>query len=144
MNLLENISSIMSKETVTLGPNDDLLKADKLFTDRKFHHLPVIDEGKLVGMVSKSDLLFFKRGFNQEPAVEENERLQSRKVGDIMVTRLAKLEPTDRINVALEVFKENLFHALPVVENDRLVGIVTTLDIINALADDKGATSEYK
>ncbi|HQU60501.1 MAG TPA: CBS domain-containing protein, partial [Saprospiraceae bacterium] len=48
---------------------------------------------------------------------------------------LAKLNPNARINVALEIFMENRFHAVPVVEeNGELVGIVTTFDIIKALA----------
>ena len=65
-------------------------------------------------------------------------------VKDIMTKRLAKLEPTDKINVALEVFKENLFHALPVVEGDKIVGIVSTFDIIKRLAIDAEATAAYE
>jgi len=44
------------------------------------------------------------------------------------------LDPNDRINVALEIFMVNRFHAIPVVENDELIGILTTYDIIKALA----------
>ena len=62
-----------------------------------------------------------------------------------MTTKLAKLEPTDRVNVALEVFRVNKFHALPVVEGeDMLKGIVTTFDIIDYLARDAKADMSYK
>jgi len=64
-------------------------------------------------------------------------RLLITKAQDIMTTGLAKLAPTDRINVALEIFRENILHAIPVVKNDELVGILTTHDIITALAEKK-------
>ena len=145
MNLLAPISSIMSTDLVTISPNDNMKKVEQLFQENKIHHLPVLSDGKLVGMVSKSDYLFFKRGFNDQTTDQRLDlfRLKVWKVSDVMTTRLAKMEPDDRINVALEVFKENIFHAIPIVENDELVGMVTTLDIINHLAVDKGAVNKY-
>jgi len=63
--------------------------------------------------------------------------LERAKAKDIMVRGLGKLEPDDRINVALEVFSRNWFHALPVVADGELVGIVTTQDVIRAILDEK-------
>jgi len=60
-------------------------------------------------------------------------RLERTKAEDIMTKGLGKLEPEDRINVALEIFSKNWFHALPVVKNEELVGIITTQDVIKAL-----------
>jgi acetoin utilization protein AcuB len=54
-----------------------------------------------------------------------------------MTTRLGKVAPDDRINVALEIFIINRFHALPVVEDGDLVGIITPFDIMKALADER-------
>jgi acetoin utilization protein AcuB len=59
-----------------------------------------------------------------------------------MTKGLAKLNPNDRINIALEIFMVNRFHAVPVVENDELVGIVTTYDIIKALASEPISTKQ--
>jgi acetoin utilization protein AcuB len=61
-----------------------------------------------------------------------------------MTEGVAKLEPYQRVNVALDLFKMNLFHALPVVENDRIIGIVTTFDIIKHLAEDNVAVNTYE
>lgn len=145
MNLLAPVTSIMQKNIITLQPNDTIKKAEDIFKAHKIHHIPIIENEMLIGMLSKSDFLFFKRGFNQDRTEEKWDlfRLKSHQVSEIMTTKLAKLEPTDKINVAIEVFKENLFHALPVVEDNRIVGIITTYDIIKHLADDKDTVKEY-
>lgn len=135
----------MTKNPICIGMNETLAVAERLFKDNKIHHLPVLAEGKLVGMVSKSDFLFFRHGFTSEKdKLEDEVRLNNYTAKDIMTKKLAKLDPDDKINVALEVFKENLFHAIPVVENERIVGIVTTFDIIKRLAIDEGATASYE
>lgn len=52
------------------------------------------------------------------------------KVGNVMTKILATIESTDKVGTAAEVFMEHLFHALPVVDNGRLVGIVTSFDVL--------------
>ncbi|MBK8669766.1 MAG: CBS domain-containing protein [Saprospiraceae bacterium] len=76
--------------------------------------------------------------------LEDDVRLNNYTAKDIMTKKLAKMDPDDKINIALEVFKENLFHAIPVVKDEKIVGIVTTFDIINRLALDSGATATYE
>ncbi len=126
------ISEIMTQDLITISPEDSMLKVKRIFEKNRIHHLPVIDEGLLVGMVSKTDLLHFMHGFEHAGGDDagETDRLNDCKVKEIMVKGLAKLEPEDRLDVALEVFKENLFHAIPVVKNGHLRGMVTTLDVI--------------
>ncbi len=144
MNLFNPISSIMTKNPICIGANETLAVAEKMFREHKIHHLPVLAEGKLVGMVSKSDFLFFRHGFaKNEKKLEDEVRLNNYTARDIMTTKLGKMEPTEKINVALEVFRENLFHAIPIVEGDTIVGIVTTFDIIDHLAKDASATASY-
>ena len=137
MNLRVPISKIMTEEVITLSPADSMKKVEDIFNRENIHHLPVIDEGKLVGIISKTDYYHFKRGFNHADGQDEveEERLNRSKVSQIMTTGLAKLEPEDRLDVALEVFKENLFHAILVARHDHLKGIVTTFDIIKYFAD---------
>lgn len=139
MDLLAPVSTIMSGDLISVGPEDTIKRVEQLFKEHRIHHLPVTVDGALVGIVSKSDYLFFKRGFNDETTDNriDDFRLKTRKVKDIMTKGIARLEPSDRIGVAVEVFKENLFHAIPVVENDKLVGMVTTFDIIRKLSEDK-------
>ncbi len=138
MNLLAPVSTIMTENLITVGPEDNMKKVQEVFESENIHHLPVLDKGRLVGMVSKSDYLFYRRGFVKDQAANHLDqlRLKTGKVKEIMTKGMGKLEPSDRIQAAVEVFKENLFHAIPIVEDGFLKGIVTTLDIINHLSKD--------
>lgn len=145
MNLLSPISTIMTTDLVVLPPSATMEEARDIFNRKKIHHIPIVYAGELVGILSKSDLLHFE--FPHVETEEERKREQARmknvKVNSVMTKGIAKLESTTRINVALELFKENIFHAIPVVDNERLVGIVTTLDIIRQLDKDKSAEATY-
>lgn len=136
MDLLAPVTSIMTKDLITTNPGDSLTKVKALFDNNKIHHLPVVRYKEIVGIISKSDLLFFMRGLNhgKDTSVLDALLLDNHTAEDIMTKGLAKVESSDRINVVIEVFKENLFHALPVVDNNELVGIVTTYDLVVALS----------
>jgi len=138
MNILAPVSTIMTKDLITVNPKDSLKVVKEIFDSKRLHHIPVVRYKKIVGIISKSDVLYFMKGANPEKEKSRNEKLLEKYTAEeIMTTGMAKLESDDRINVALEVFKENLFHAIPVVDNDELCGIVTTYDIIKALSEDK-------
>ncbi len=145
MNILNPVSDIMSTNLITLAPTASIAEAAKIFKTKNVHHIPITLDGELVGIVSKSDYLFFRRGFldTKENEKLEEIRMNNYQVDYIMTKGIAKLESTSRINVALELFKENIFHAIPVVDNGLLVGIITTYDVINKLAEDKNAVAEY-
>jgi len=138
MDLLAPVSSMMTTEVKTVEPEDTMKKVEQVFRENRIHHIPVVEEGKLLGIVSKSDYLFFKRGFNDQTTDNRIDefRLKTRKVKDIMTKGIAKLETADRIGVALEIFKENLFHAIPIVDDGKLEGIITTFDIIKKLSEE--------
>ncbi len=143
MDILAPVSSIMSTNLVTVTPEDSLYLAKELMDKHRIHHLPVVRFREIVGIISYSDLLYFLKGLGQDTSdnLMNEIRLKNYKAKSIMTVGLAKLESTDRINVALEVFKTNRFHALPIVDNGELVGIVTTYDIIIKLAEEKTSTA---
>lgn len=118
----EPISSIMIHNLVTLSPEDTLQKARDIFLHRRIHHLPVIEgENRLVGLLTTWDL------FKIEESPEDYGKY---KVKDIMTTHLAVLEPDEKVGAAAELFLENLFHAVPIVKNGKIVGLVTSFDVL--------------
>ena len=141
MNVFAPISSLMTdhKHLVTVNPDDNLLKIKEIFDSHKFHHIPVVNFREIVGIISKIDFEHFLGGaslLGEKPVIDE-ERLQNTHAKDIMTKHLGKIEPDDRINVALEIFTINRFHALPVIKDGDLVGIITPFDILKRLADEK-------
>jgi acetoin utilization protein AcuB len=139
MNILDPVSTIMTSKLITVNPQDKLEMVKELFDQHRIHHIPVVRYQEIVGIVSKTDLLYFLRGLtnNSYEKVLNDVRLKNYSAEDIMTKGIAKISSTDRIAVALEIFKENIFHAIPIVDNGNLVGIVTTYDIIKALAKKK-------
>jgi len=137
MNVLAPVSTIMTTQLVTVNPEDKLSVVEDLFKNNKIHHLPVVRFRKMVGLISKTDLLYFLKGYSENTYddVINKTRLINYTAQDIMTTGIAKLAPNDRINVALKIFEENLFHAIPVVKEEELMGIITTYDIIKALSN---------
>ena len=144
LNLLSPVKEIMSTNLITISEFTPLTKVEEIFQNNRIHHIPVVDNGELIGIVSKSDFLFFQRGYNADESKFDEERFKTHVVSQIMTKGVAKLDVDDHINVALEVFKENLFHAIPIESEGKLVGIVTTYDIIRTLAEGNGAVSQYK
>ncbi len=137
MNIMAPVSTVMTTKLHTVNPKDKLSIVKEIFDKHRIHHLPVVRYKTIVGIISKTDLLHFLKGASHIDGYENmlNEaRLHNYTADEIMTTGMAKLSSTDRIAVAVEVFKENLFHAIPVVDDGELVGILTTYDIISALS----------
>ena len=143
MNILNPISSIMTSDPISLDPNHTISDVRDVFKNNRIHHIPIVTDGKLMGIVSKSDYLFFRKGFAVSETEENIEtlRLSAFNVSHIMTKKVAHLSSNDRISVAIEIFKENLFHAIPVVDDGMLVGIITTYDILKNLNNKEAYTS---
>jgi acetoin utilization protein AcuB len=143
------VSSIMSTKLKTVIPTDGLDKVQEIFDNYNIHHIPVVRYTELVGMISKTDFnkaIHGARVHNPEAAAAENTELFSNaKVEDLMTPKIAKISPEDKIGVAAEIFLENYFHAVPVVdEGGELKGMVTTYDVIKVLFKAAYPTQELK
>lgn len=117
----ESVSTIMVKNLITLKSESTLAEVSEIFSTRKIHHIPIVDDGVLAGLITTYDMW-------RKNSLHEN--YANIKVSEVMSKKLIKLEPGDKIGTAAELFLDNRFHALPVVEGDKLVGIVTTFDVL--------------
>lgn len=146
MNLLKPVKTIMTSNLLTVAPDDPLKAVAEIFEGKNIHHIPVVRYKSIVGLVSKTDFDQFSHGYNKGTKGDnliQNTRLQTWKVKDIMTEHLAKVGSEEPIRTVLGLFKMNRFHAIPVVDNDELVGIVTTFDIIDALASEPIPLGDY-
>jgi CBS domain-containing protein len=138
------IGNLMTTLPVTVEPNDTLLKVKEIFKSMNIHHIPVVKGKKVVGIISKNDYLAISNAFplfNEEKRESYNDKLYATLlVDEVMTKQVAKVNPEDSIEIAAGIFRENLFHALPVVDSSGdLVGILTTFDLLNYFFNERPA-----
>ncbi len=130
------VKEVMTTDLVVVNPNDLVFKIQEIFESNSFHHLPVIDDNNnLLGLISRYDynLLCDKSTlFKSKKAEHINERFfKSMIAKDIMSKNLVTLHEDAPISRAVDLMRENLFHAIPIVNNEnKLLGLVTTYDLL--------------
>ncbi len=119
----ERLSAIMTTDVVTVHRESTLEEVKKLLFEKRIHHIPVVDDDdKLVGIITSWDLIKSQKPFSEYGKI---------KVEELMTTHVASLRPTELIGAAAMIFLKNLFHGLPIVDDEgKVVGIVTTHDIL--------------
>lgn len=123
------LDTIMTTELVTVSPSDSVSRAKSLMQDHRIRHLPVVTEdGELVGLVTQTDLFAASDSFLRE----KDDRLPvlNFPVEDIMVTGIATVETHASLRQAALFLEKHRFGCLPVLENGKLVGIVTDSDFV--------------
>jgi CBS domain-containing protein len=123
-----SIKEVMTKNVVCVTPEQQLLDVKHIYEKDKFHHhIPVEENGKLVGMVSLIDFMYNISGAGIS---DENAVYKERKVKDIMTQKPFYLTTKATIEDVSKALSKGNYHAVPVLENDRIVGIVSTADLI--------------
>lgn len=131
------VSNIMTKNVVKLNITDDLTKAEQLFKKHKIRHMPVVSGNRILGMLSYTDLLriSFVDAVDDDADVVDVTVYNMFTVEQVMTKKLVTVTPETNIKEVAQILAEKEFHALPVVEGDLLLGIVTTTDLIKYLID---------
>lgn len=135
MRYIPPISEIMSKNIIALNRDDDLETAEILFKRHKIRHIPVVNGEVIIGMLSYSDLLrisFADAVYDNEEEVDSLV-YNMFTIDQVMVKDVVTVSSTATIKDVASILSEKEFHALPVVDDGNLVGIVTTTDLINYL-----------
>ena len=123
-----SIIEVMTKNVVCVTPDQYLLDVKHIYEKENFHHhIPVEENGKLVGMVSLIDFMYHISGAGIS---DDNKVYKELKVKDIMTQKPFYLTTNSTIYDVSKVLAEGNYHAVPVLENDNIVGIVSTADII--------------
>jgi CBS domain-containing protein len=130
------VSDLMSKKVVTATPKTSILKAEKKMIKNGFRRLPIVSEGKLVGIVTIMDILrFFGSG-------KVFQHLQSGTIDHVLQTPVIETAVKDVVTVdrnvdvgeAAQLMWEKGIGALPVLENEKLIGIITERDFFKLIA----------
>ena len=132
----EPVSHIMSTEVHSVKITDPLNKVVDVIRFKKIRHIPVMQAGKIVGMISSTDInrLTFGSLFDNQESADEA-ILEMLKIEQVMTSHPIDVTHDTPIKDVAEIFAKAKFHALPVVKGEKLVGIVTTTDVIRYLLD---------
>lgn len=124
----ELVKEDMTQHAVTVRPDEDLYHAYSIMQRCQFHHLPVVENGVLVGILSDRDIL--RCGHLRDGVLT----VGNRTVRDAMVKGAVTCRQTDRIGDAVDVMLKTKVDALTVVdERGAVLGILTTTDLLIAL-----------
>ncbi len=129
------VKDLMSKKLFTVGPEDMLDKVFYLFNFEAIRHLPVVEKGKVVGVLSDRDL---KKILGPRKKVFTNKAdgtqftVHARKVRTIMSRGLTTIGPDEQAADAAAIMAKKKIGCLPVVKKNKLVGMITSTDILRA------------
>lgn len=133
----EPVSHIMTKQVITVNHSNSLEDAEKLFTKNNIRHIPVVSGDELIGMLSLTDLLriSFVDNFGDDEGTIDTAVYNMLSIEQVMVSKPVAVQQDATIREVAEILSTKEFHALPVVDGKKLVGIVTTTDLIKYLLE---------
>lgn len=129
------ISMIMTTPVITLKKKDSLEKAEYLFKKHHIRHIPIVTDNVIEGMLSYTDLLRLSFADFTDNSVDDTDALVYNMftIKQVMKRNIVTVSSSSSIKEVARVLATEEFHALPVVDNNKLVGIVTTTDLIKYL-----------
>lgn len=129
------VSQIMTTELLTINLTQHLREVAALLEDRNIRHLPVVSGDKIIGMLSKTDLQ--RISFVNSAAGDKVTTMMydSLTIEQVMTKDVLTVDKDDTILDVATMLSRNEFHALPVTDAGKLVGIVTTTDLVKYLID---------
>lgn len=152
MNMEQKITAkqIMTTDLITVSPDMEITLAAKLLVEKKINGVPVVDDsGNLVGILCQSDLIVSQKKLplpsvftfldsiislsSMKQLEKEARKITATTVAHAMTVKPVTIKPDTGIDTIAELMVGNKFHTLPVVENEKLVGIVGKEDVLKTL-----------
>jgi len=132
----EAVSHIMTSDVFTVNESDKLHEAVTIIKKYKIRHLPVLSGKSVSGILSRTDInrLTFGALFENQEGADEAV-LEMLSIPQVMTSKPRSVSPDTTIREVAEIFSEEEYHALPVIEDGQLKGIVTTTDVIKYMLE---------
>ncbi len=127
--LNEQVRHIMTTDPQVVDPEQSIGNLMELMESQSLNQLPVVEEGKLVGLITTFDL------WKHTKAGKSTEGLT---VKDLMITNVVRITPLDKVGTAAELFMDKRFKTLPVVNlRNELKGVVTSFDVLKHILNEE-------
>lgn len=128
MDLETPVAQVMNRAVVTVLATQPLAEARRVMTEGGIHHVPVVADGRVVGILSSLDLLRVATGVDALPLQSTGQALT---IASLMSRDVAQIRADGTVRQAIELLAARQIHCLPVVdESGLLVGLLTTLDLV--------------
>ena len=133
----EPVTKIMSTQLATVHHGEPVSKVRQIMQERGMHHVPVVSGDQLVGIISYSDILRISFGdaFATDQRTVDATLDHTMTLEQIMKKDVTTLTEHSTIREAAEILSKGEFHSLPVVNGGKIVGMVTSTDLIRYLVD---------
>ena len=128
-------SELMTRSPLRVSPDDRLELADAVMKRLGVHHLPVVQEGRLVGMLSLRDVLAAGLSVHRSDESQRQRLLHATRVGQVMSTPVVSVTPATGVVTVAETLLRRRFSSLTVVDGEELVGIITETDLVRLAGD---------
>ena len=131
----ETVGDIMIKDVITTTPGTPIESCSKIMVRNNLRRIPVVEEDKLIGIVTSTDILRFFGDKEMFASMTSNSGLDvlKRKISEIIKPNILVTESSVRLGDLCELLAEKNIGGVPVVDDDQLVGIVTERDILNTV-----------
>lgn len=129
------VEEIMTKQVHTVNAADSMLEVRKKMSNHHIRHAPVMKDGKLIGIISLTDVqrMTFASTYGEEEAGADDVISDMFNAEVVMHKDPFTVDVSTSVKKASEIFVNRDFHALPVVQEGELAGIITTTDILKSL-----------
>jgi CBS domain-containing protein len=141
---------IMTRDVVTVKKETTVLDIAEIFTRRRISSVPVVDDaGELIGIVTETDLIEQDKSLHIPTVVslfdwviylesgkkfeKELKKMTGQTVGDIYSTDVVSISPSTPVSDIADLMSSRKIHAIPVVEQKRVVGVVSRIDMIRSM-----------
>jgi CBS domain-containing protein len=149
------VRDIMTTEVLTVSPETSISELSKILENRKIGGLPVVDKnGRLVGVITQSDLVERARDLELPPAInildfhfylqipshllQRVEKMLGTTVGDCMSPNPVTVAPDTPVGKIAALMAKQKVHTIPVLEGEKLVGVIGKMDLVRAMAREPG------
>lgn len=131
MNKQTTVKEVMSTKLITLHPKDKLQRAKDIFREYNIHHIPICVMNDIRGILSLGDILYLEgMVLNSFDQFLKDKKSQRTPVEDVMTSNPYCTTSATTLQSAIQIMLDKRVNALPVVDDDELVGLITTHDIL--------------
>ncbi|MBK8518899.1 MAG: CBS domain-containing protein [Saprospiraceae bacterium] len=127
MNTEMPIKKIKTSKIIYVKPSDSMLKVEEILESFNIHHILVLENELLVGIISKSDLLKLYQSFASKGIIPVKTEIMA---SEMMTPNPITLDTEDSVGLAADIFLSTKIHSVPVLNGDKLSGIITSHDLI--------------